>query len=61
MIGSKKSEQVITARCVVWDLGEVMAWIQARRNASHTTKLKLAPLPDVHKRKRRQTTQRSVT
>ena len=43
----------LTARCVVWDLREVEAWIAARRNASNTAPLKRAPLPSVHKRKRR--------
>jgi prophage regulatory protein len=43
----------LTARCVVWDLAEVEAWIAARRQASNSDQLKRAPSPDVHQRKRR--------
>jgi prophage regulatory protein len=43
----------ITSRCVVWDLEEVEAWIDARRNASNAALLKRAPVPDVRRRKRR--------
>lgn len=43
----------ITSRCVVWDLEEVEAWIDLRRNASNAARLKRAPVPDVRQRKRR--------
>lgn len=43
----------LTARCVVWDLAEVEAWIAARRQASNSDQLKRAPSPDVRQRKRR--------
>ncbi|WP_263483154.1 MULTISPECIES: AlpA family transcriptional regulator [unclassified Mesorhizobium] len=43
----------LTPRCVVWDLGEVEAWIQERRNASSAGSIELAPGPDVRSRKRR--------
>lgn len=43
----------LTPRCVVWDLGEVEAWIQERRNASSAGSIELAPGPDVRSRKTR--------
>lgn len=43
----------LTARCVVWDLSEVEAWIAARRQASNTAQMKRAPSPDVRRRKLR--------
>lgn len=43
----------LTARCVVWDLTEVEAWLDARRQASDNSQLKRAPSPDVRQRKRR--------
>jgi len=43
----------LTARCVVWDLAEVEAWIAARRQVSDAAQLKRAPSPDVRQRKRR--------
>ncbi|WP_435891270.1 helix-turn-helix transcriptional regulator [Mesorhizobium ciceri] len=43
----------LTPRCVVWDLGEVEAWIQERRNASFAGSIELAPGPDVRSRKTR--------
>lgn len=43
----------LTARCVVWDLSEVEAWIAARRQASDSAQMKRAPSPDVRQRKRR--------
>ncbi len=43
----------LTARCVVWDLAEVEAWIAERRQASDAAQLARAPSPDVHQRKRR--------
>lgn len=42
----------LTSRCVVWDLEEVEAWVEARRNASNAALLKRAPTPDVRQRKR---------
>jgi prophage regulatory protein len=42
----------LTARCVVWDLAEVEAWLAARRQASDSDQLKRAPSPDVRQRKR---------
>lgn len=43
----------LTSRCVVWDLTEVEAWLDARRQASDSAQLKRAPSPDVRQRKRR--------
>ena len=43
----------LTARCVVWDLAEVEAWIAARRRDSDAAQMKRAPSPDVRQRKRR--------
>lgn len=43
----------LTARCVVWDLTEVEAWLDALRQASDNSQLKRAPSPDVRQRKRR--------
>lgn len=43
----------LTPRCIVWDLAEVEAWVEARRNASNAALLKRAPTPDVRRRKRR--------
>jgi prophage regulatory protein len=42
----------LTARCVVWDLGEVLAWLQSRRQPGNSP-VKKAPAPDVRKRIRR--------
>lgn len=42
----------LTARCVVWDLAEVMSWLQRRRQAGYSG-VKKAPMPDVRKRMRR--------
>lgn len=42
----------LTARCVVWDLGEVTAWLQSRRQAGKEA-LKKAPMPDVRQRRYR--------
>ena len=39
----------LTARCVVWDLSEVMAWLQSRRQAG-SNGTKKAPMPDVRQR-----------
>lgn len=43
----------LTARCVVWDLAEVEAWLEARRRASDAALVKRAPGPDVRLRKTR--------
>ena len=42
----------LTARCVVWDLAEVMAWLQSRRQAG-SSGVKKAPMPDFRMRMRR--------
>ncbi|HEY2355939.1 MAG TPA: AlpA family phage regulatory protein [Phenylobacterium sp.] len=43
----------LTARCVVWDLGEIEAWLVERRRASESAQLACAPYPDVSKRRTR--------
>lgn len=43
----------LTARTVVWDLGEVEAWLEQRRQASRAKAFKRAPSPDVNLRKAR--------
>lgn len=43
----------LTSRCVVWDLAEVEAWIEERRQASNAEQIKRAPGPDVRKRRTR--------
>ena len=43
----------LTSRCVVWDLAEVEAWLDKRRQASRDRTVKRAPSPDVHQRKAR--------
>jgi prophage regulatory protein len=43
----------LTSRCVVWDLAEVEAWIESRRQVSDAAQIKRAPSPDVRQRKRR--------
>ena len=43
----------LTPRCVVWDLGEVDAWLAERKRASHTDLVEKAPCPDVRQRKYR--------
>ena len=42
----------LTARCVVWDLAEVLAWIQSRRQAG-SNGVRRAPMPDYRQRARR--------
>ena len=42
----------LTARCVVWDLAEVMAWLQSRRQAG-SSGVKKAPMPDYRQRGQR--------
>ena len=39
----------LTARCVVWDLAEVLDWLQSRRTGG-SDKVKKAPMPDYRKR-----------
>jgi prophage regulatory protein len=43
----------LTPRCVVWDLVEVEAWIEARKQSSQAGKIETAPPPDVRLRKTR--------
>ena len=40
-------------RCVMWDLEEVEAWLEQRRQAYAEGRAKIAPGPDVHRRKSR--------
>ena len=42
-----------TERCVVWDLEEVEAWIESRKQASRSTETNSAPGPDVKLRRYR--------
>lgn len=42
----------LTARCVVWDLGEVVAWLEGRR-AAGCSGAKKTPMPDFRQRKGR--------
>lgn len=43
----------LTSRTVVWDLGEVEAWLDERRRASKAKTVKRAPAPNVTLRKTR--------
>ena len=43
----------LTARCVVWDLAEVEAWLRSRRQSGGAGVVKKAPVPDFRKRQRR--------
>jgi len=43
----------LTARCVVWDLAEVEAWLQSRRQPGADDVVKKAPVPDFRQRKNR--------
>ncbi|CDX23986.1 Phage transcriptional regulator AlpA [Mesorhizobium sp. ORS 3324] len=43
----------LSPRCVVWDLEEVEAWIEERRNASNAGKSESRPAPNVRLRKTR--------
>jgi prophage regulatory protein len=45
----------LTARCVVWDLSEVLAWLQ-RRRAAGSSGVKKVPTPDYRKRVQRENT-----
>lgn len=42
----------LTPRCVVWDLAEVDAWLQRRRQPSADSEVKKAPVPDYRLRKK---------
>ncbi len=42
----------LTARCVVWDLAEVEAWLESRRQPGASDAVKKAPVPDFRQRKR---------
>ncbi len=43
----------LTPRCVVWDLEEVEAWLEQRRQTYLAGRAKIAPGPDVRQRKDR--------
>lgn len=43
----------LTARCVVWDLEEVEAWIEDRKQASRSAKTHSSSGPDVRLRRHR--------
>lgn len=43
----------LSPRCVVWDLWEVEAWMEARRYASEQPHVKRATAPDVRLRRQR--------
>lgn len=43
----------LTPRCVVWDLEEVEAWIEARKQASRSIKTDQCTGPDVRQRRYR--------
>lgn len=43
----------LTPRCVVWDLEEVEAWPERRRQTYLEGQAKIAPGPDVHQRRTR--------
>ncbi|GAA3990714.1 hypothetical protein GCM10022279_12330 [Comamonas faecalis] len=43
----------LTARCVVWDLAEVEAWIDDRKQASRSVKTSASVGPDVRLRRHR--------
>ena len=45
----------LTSRCVVWDLADVEAWIEQRKQDSYAARVQRAPAPDVHLRRARPT------
>jgi len=47
----------LTARCVVWDLAEVDAWLCSRRQPGGSDVVKKAPVPDFRMRRPRIATQ----
>ena len=49
----------LTARCVVWDLAEVQAWLESRRQPGAADAVKKAPIPNFRQRKNRTTAERS--
>jgi prophage regulatory protein len=51
--GEFPSRFYLTSRCVVWDLAEVEAWLEARKRASKQKAITRAPMPDVQLRKNR--------
>jgi len=40
----------LTARCVVWDMAEVEAWLESRRQHASQAEVQRAPCPDVRQR-----------
>lgn len=51
--GEFPSRFYLTSRCVVWDLAEVEAWLEARKRASKQKTITRAPMPDVQLRRDR--------
>lgn len=51
--GEFPSRFYLTPRSVVWDLGEVEAWLRQRRADSDAGRVRKAPSPDVRLRKTR--------
>lgn len=43
----------LSSRCVVWDLGEVEAWLRQRRADSDAGRVRRAPAPDIRLHKTR--------
>jgi prophage regulatory protein len=43
----------LTRRCVVWDLGEIEAWLAQRKRAAHTAQSEAVEGPDVRTRRAR--------
>lgn len=43
----------LSPRCVVWDLDEIYAWLDARKQPAEQAKLGRAPSPDLRLRRRR--------
>lgn len=43
----------LSPRCVVWDLEEVYAWLDARKTPDEQARLGRAPTPDLRLRRRR--------
>lgn len=43
----------LTARCVVWDMAEVEAWLEVRRQDASQAQMQRAPSPDVRQRRTR--------
>lgn len=43
----------LSPRCVVWDLADVEAWLDDRRKAYFEGRAKIAPAPDLGRRKSR--------